>query len=177
MNLTEIHFPVFRLLTNPPEWENGLLVYKNVRMEISSANEYTLSKVVDADVPGETLSRRRLHLGVQGYALYPLSKAAFFLHDFLKLAGKGHYFIDSSGKVFKHKKSMSCKLVFRRVTRIIPSDTTGSIVEVEGLSQRFKTMIHLDQHMPYWVGLLRYQGSWLFYGVYDTQYRDTRRMV
>lgn len=177
MLLTDIHFPVYRLLNRPPEWKNDLLVYENTYMHIDTANEYTHIKIVDAKVPGETLSRRRLALRAKGYPLYPLKKAAFFLQDFLKLAGKGYYFIDSAGKLFNYKKTKSCPLVFRKVTRVIPSESSGTIIEVEGMPQRFKVMGHYDYPYGMWAGLLKYRGAWLFYGIYHEQYRDTRRMV
>lgn len=177
MNLTDIHFPVFRLLNKPPEWKGDLLVYENTYMHVDTANEYTHTKIVDAKVPGETLSRRRLKLDEKGLPLYPLKKAAFFLHDFIKLAGNGYYFIDSVGKIFKYKKQTSCKLIFRKITRVIPSESTGSIVEVEGMPQRFKTMAHFENPYGLWAGLLYYKGAWLFFGVYNEQYRDTRRMI
>jgi len=177
MNLTDIHFPVHRLLNHAPEWENDQLVYKNTYMHIDTANEYTHVKVVDAKVPGETLARRRLHLESTGVLLYPLKKTAFFLHDFIKLAGGGYHFIDSSGKVFKYKKHLKCRLVFKRVTRVISSASMGSILEVEGMPQRFKTMQSFQHHHGLWAGLLKYQGSWLYFGVYNQQYRDTWRMI
>lgn len=95
MNLTDIRFPVFKLLNKPPEWKNDMLVYENTYMHVDTANEYTHTKIIDAKVPGETLSRRRLYLEGKGFPLYNLKTAAFFLHDFIKLAGKGYYFIDS----------------------------------------------------------------------------------
>jgi hypothetical protein len=104
MNLNEITFPVYRLINKSPEWKNDLLVYSNTYMEVDTANEYTHTKVVDGKVPGDTLSRRRLYLASKKVPLYPLKKAAFFLHDFIKLAGNGYYFIDSAGKVFNYKK-------------------------------------------------------------------------
>lgn len=177
MNLTDIRFPVFRLLNKPPEWNNDLLVYANTYMEVDTANEYTHTKVVDGKVPGETLSRRRLYLTNKNVALYPLKKAAFFLHDFIKLASSSHYFIDSEGKVFKYKKQTSCKLIFRKLTRVIPSESSGSIIEVQGMPQRFKTLVNIQSHYGLWAGLLRYKGTWLFFGVYPEQYRDTRRMI
>lgn len=177
MNLTDIAFPVFRLLTKPPEWKDDMLVYENTYMHIETANEYTHTKVVDAKVPGESLSRRRLHLTSKGVQLYPLKRAAFFLHDFMKLAGNGYYFIDSAGTVFKYKKSQSCPLIFRKVTRVIPSESSGSIIEVQGMPQRFKTMAIFENPYQLWAGLLKYKGAWLFYGVYNEQYRDTRRMI
>jgi hypothetical protein len=177
MNLTDITFPVYRLLNKPPEWKNDMLVYENTYMHIDTANEYTHTKIVDAKIPGQTLSRRRLHMEAKGMPLYPLKKAAFFLHDFIKLAGNGYYFIDSVGKLFKYKKSKSCRLIFRKVTRIIPSESSGSIVEVQGLPQRFKTLVNLSNSYGLWAGLLEYNGTWLFFGVYNEQYRDTRRMI
>lgn len=177
MNLTDIHFPVFRLLNKPPERKNDMLVYENTYMHIDTANEYTHTKIIDAKVPGETLSRRRMYLQSKGFPLYPLKTAAFFLHDFIKLAGKGYYFIDSSGKVFKYKKSMSCRLIFRKVTRVIPSEQMGQIIEVEDIPQRFKVMTHIENNYNLWAGLLEYKGAWLFFGTYNEQYRDTWRMV
>lgn len=115
MHLTEATYPLFKLLDTPPIWEDDLLVYKNTYMHKDTGNEYTHVRVVDGKVPGDTLGRRRLFLEGKGFATFQPKAAAFFLHDFIKLAAKGHYFIDNAGKVFKHKKSVKCPLVFRRI--------------------------------------------------------------
>lgn len=177
MNLTDIVFPVFKLLNKPPEWENDLLVYKNTYMHKDTCNEYTYVRVVDGKVPGDTLGRRRLFLEGKGFATFTPKAAAFFLHDFIKLASKGHYFIDSTGKVFKHKKSVKCHLIFRKIKQVLPSSTTGSLVEVDGLPQRFKTLKHYHNEIGLYAGLLKYQGTYLFYGIYPEKYKDTWRMV
>jgi hypothetical protein len=177
MNLTDITYPLFRLNKEKPEWENDLLVYKNTYLHRDTGNEYTHTKVIDGKVPGDTLSRRRLFLEGKGFALFSPAYAAFFLHDFIKLSGQGHWFIDSAGQLFKHKKSLRCPLIFRKVTRVIPTDSMGSILEIQGIPQRVKSLKSYSNCTGLYAGLLKYMGTYLFYGIYPEKYKDTWRMV
>lgn len=178
VQLTDIHFPVYRLLLKRPETENGRSTYSNTYMHIDTANEYTHVKLIDdLNAPGDLLSKRRLYLEGKGEHLYPLNTAIFFLHDFLKLAGGGRWFIDSSGKIFNYKKTKSVPLVFYKVTNIIPSKTMGSIIEVSELPSRYKTMINLNSPTGLYAGFLLAPGAPIFYGVFNQKYRNTRRMI
>lgn len=111
-----------------------------------------------------------------GAPLYPLRRAVFFMGDFLKLARSGYWFVDSNGYTFTYKKSMKATLRFRKITKIIPSRSTGSIIEVAGIPERFKTVFIVNPHMKY-AGILEYRGVYIFYGVYDRQYKDSWRMI
>ncbi len=112
----------------------------------------------------------------QGAPMYPLRKAIFFLGDFIKMSKSGYWFIDSNGKLFTYKKSTRVKLKFRRISKIIAANTTGSIIEVEGIPNRFKTLYIAKDYMRY-AGVLEYRGMNILYGLYDQQYQDTWRMI
>ena len=178
MQLTEIHFPVFRLLKQRPQTVADMSMYENTYLDLNTANEYTHSKIIDdTSIDKPDLATRRLHLESRGYKLYPLKLCAFFLHDFLKLAGHGYWFIDSSGKIFKYRKTRSVPLRFYKVSKVIPSPSMGSIIEVEGIPSRYKTMTFLHDSYNKWAGFLWVDGAPLFYGVFDQQYRNTHRMI
>jgi hypothetical protein len=141
-------------------------------------NEVTsnIKLVDDSNLNITGLANRRLRMKALGAPLYPLRIAIFFMGDFLKLAKSNYWFIDSNGTVFNYKKSVRAKLVFRRIKRVIPARSTGSIIEVEGIPERFKTVFIVRESMKY-AGILEYRGVSIFYGIYDKQYKDSWRMI
>ena len=175
--MTEVSFPVFRLTNKKPEREDNVLYYRNSYINQDTNVISTNVKIVDSkDEPGETLAHRRLQLQQQKVPLYPLRTAVYFLGDFIKLAKSNYWFIDSNGKIFTYKKTTSVKLRFRKIKKIIPSASTGSILEIEGIAERFKTLFRVSEFYRY-AGILEYRGISILYGVYETKYNDTRRMI
>ena len=154
-----------------------MLYYSNSYLEVDSNTVSTNIKLIDnLAEPGETLSQRRLRMSAQEVPLYPLRVAIYFLGDFIKLAKKGWWFIDSTGKIFTYTKSLSVKLKFYKVKKVIPSKSTGSIVEVYNLPERFKTLFTVDSNVTH-AGILEYRGIYILYGLYPQEYKSTRRMI
>lgn len=132
--------------------------------------------VDDTNVSGASLAKRRLALYKQGIRLKTLGKAVFFLGDLVKLATSKMWFIDSLGTVFQYKKHTKTKLIFKKIKHrhLIPSG--GAILELEGISTRFKCLFAPRPH-EVWAGVLQVGMQWVLYGVYQEQHKDTWRMV
>ena len=178
-SLSEIVFPVFKIGIHKPQIDEGLVYYYHERAEETDEGTKVSAhyKVVDdRNVPGETLSRRRLTLTVEKVNLAKLGQAVYFLGDLVKLATLEIWFIDSMGKVFNYKKSTRAKLKFYKISQIIPIQTGGVIVEVEGMMQRFKALYKPDENKTH-VGLLHFGMAVILYGFYDQKYDETWRMV
>ncbi len=92
------------------------------------------------------------------------------------MAKSGYWFIDSYGNLFTYTKSTRVPLRFRKIKKIIPTKTTGSIIEVEGIPQRFKTLFRVDDRVRF-AGILEHRGMYILYDVYHQQYKDTWRMI
>lgn len=156
---------------------DGVVFYSNSYLDENTAEITTNIKIVDdLNVEGSNLSQRRLRLSAQKAPLYPLRVAVYYLGDFIKLAKKGTWFIDSNGKLFTYTKTTSAKLTFHKIKKIIPSPTTGSIVEVVGFPDRFRTLFVATPSARY-AGILEYKGISILYGLYDQEYKTTRRMI
>jgi hypothetical protein len=172
-----VSFPVFRLTNRQPLFDSGVAYYFNQYLDQDTAEISGHIKIIDdKNIDKPTLSQRRLHLTQQSAPLYPLRTAIYFLGDFIKLAKSGYWFVDSLGKIFTYKKSCRARLKFRPIKQVIPGRTTGSILEVEGYSERFKTLYIVPSTCRY-AGILEYGGISIFYGAYETKPEDTWRMI
>ena len=175
--MSQVSFPVYRLTNRKPLESGGVLYYSNSYLEVDTNIVSTNIKILDnIQEPGDTLSRRRLRMSAQNVPLYPLRVAIYFLGDFIKLAKKGWWFIDSLGNIFTYTKSISVKLKSYKIKRVIPSNTTGSIVEVQNLPERFKTLFTVGAENTH-AGILEYRGINILYGVYPKEFKTTRRTI
>lgn len=176
MKLQEIVFPVFRLGEKQPETIDGVVLYKSEYSDKDTAEQTTNYRVVDdKSINKPTLGLRRLAL--QGkVTLFPISSAVYFLADIIKLAKSTTWFIDSHGQVFQHKKSTRAKLTTKKITKVLPADGIGCVLEVEGVSHRFKTMKQPETYQQY-AAVLYMDNSYLFYGYYENPQKDTWRLV
>ena len=167
---------MFRLGISKPSILNGIVYYEEIIQNDDTGDRVTITRVVDdKNQPGDSLSRRRLHMMAQGVLLKKISRAVFFLADLIKIATANTWFIDASGTVFNYKKTKAYPLIFRKVTKVIPIKTGGVVIEVEGISNRFKAMYAPTENERY-AGILIYEkASPLFYGFFDKQYDKTRR--
>jgi hypothetical protein len=141
-----------------------------------NTEKQTYSVIDDKNIPAPTLAKRRLIMANQGVRLKPLGTAVFFLGDFIKIAIPTMWFIDSSGQVFRYKKSTKAKLTFRKIVFKHNIPTGGAILQVEGISSRFKCLFAPRPDEQY-AGILHMGLSYILYGVYDTKYDSTWRMV
>ncbi len=137
---------------------------------------YNFKVVDDTSMKADTLGKRRLLILNSGASLQKVGKAIFFLGDLIKIAKRGMYFIDSTGRVFQYRKSTRAKLQFKRLINVIPIATGGAILEVEGIHSRFKCLF-LPKTLELYVGVLEFGKSHILYGLYEQPYKSSWRMI
>jgi hypothetical protein len=171
--LADIAFPVFYLGRQEPLQSEGLVFYsvKTVDDEGETDKVYIID---DKNLPGKSLSSRRLKLRDMGVTVARLRKAIFFIADLLKLTKSKTWFIDTTGKVFSYSKTKRVPLVFKPISKIIAMPAGGAIVEVD--SMRYK-MLFLPNLQSKWAGILKIGASTILYGVYQEKLKDTYRMI
>ena len=174
--LDQIVYPVFLLGAEQPKYVDGIVFYARRYIDEEGNETGSISIIDDKNVPAPTLAKRRLKLMADEIKLKKLGKAVFFLGDLLKLAKPTLWFIDSSGQVFKHVKSIRAKLEFRKIKQLHVIPTGGAIIEVEGIPSRFKSL-YAPQLGEQYAGVLKLGMSYILYGVYETQHQDTWRMI
>jgi hypothetical protein len=160
--LREISYPVFKIGTTKPLFEEGVHFY--IKYEEDKPPGYAI--VDDKTVQGDTLAKRRLKLLKQGTPLKKLSKAIFYLGDLVKIAKANIWFIDSTGKVFNYKKETFHKVIVKKITKIIPINTGGAIIEVDGIMSRFKVLFAPSAYSKY-ASLLLDGMSYILYGLHE----------
>lgn len=178
MQLSEISYPVYKLGAYEPNVsEDGMVTYYHTIFEDAEGVKSEETYVVDdKSAPGNTLGMRRLQLLNKGTKLFKLNTAIFFVGDLLKLAGSKTWFIDSSGKHFKYTKSKWAKLEYRRITRVIPQQGGGAIIELEGIPNRFK-VLYAPTESEIWAQVLKYGMQYIFYGVTNVLGTPSKRMI
>jgi len=177
MNLEKIVWPVFRLGEREPQQDNGVIYYATEYTDLdTSENTGTLRIVDDTNIDKPTLSRRRLELLVQEVKLFPIRQAIYFLGDLLKIAKSTTWFIDSAGILFQYSKTRRARIVVRRITKILPTEGLGAVIEVEGIAHRFKTTFKPDADAEY-AAVLQCGLSYIFYGLYKDKPNESWRMV
>lgn len=173
---SDIIFPIYYIGRTLPISEGGVLFnIQGIDTKYSDA-QYRVRVLDDKNVTGETLGARRLYLLTQGIRLVKLSKAIFFLADLIKLAKKGVWFIDNTGKLFQYHKTKKVKLTFKKVTKVIAMPQGGALVEIEGIPSRHKVLFHPTNSNLY-AGVLIDGISYILYGLYDKKYDDTIRYI
>lgn len=176
LGFAAISFPVFRVGTKEPQHDSGVSFYLMGHDTSENTAEYKLLVIDDKNRSEPSLPLRRLAMKDEGVSLYSLTKAIFFIGDLLKLAKPNTWFVDREGQFFQYKKSQRVPLVFRKIKRITRLTSGGALVEVEGFSQRFKTLFAPEYTQTH-AGLLLIHKSVVLYGLYDQAYDDTIRAV
>lgn len=137
----------------------------------------TLKIVDDTSLPQKTLGLRRLALQKDPEVkLHKISTAIYFLADLIKLAKGTTWFIDNSGRVFQWKKYTRAKLTTKKIKQVLPADGIGCVLEVEGLSQRFKSLQRPQDFHQYAVFLV-INKMYFLYGLSDIARKDSWRLV
>jgi hypothetical protein len=179
MNLSELVFPVYLLKKDKPAEDLGIIFYgKETYTEDEEGGIITtpsLQVIDDITIKGDTLAARRLRLKALGVPLFRLSKAIFFLGDFIKVSSPTQWFIDSNGKTFTHTKSTRASLVCKQITNMFPIPSGGAIIEVEHM-QRYK-VLHTPDPKLKWAGILTQGHTQILYGLYEEQFDETWRMI
>jgi hypothetical protein len=170
MKLQEISWPVYKLGDKKPNTIDGVCFYLH-----ESPKGQFVEVVDDTTIEGSSLATRRMKLGMQNVKLYKIKFAVFFIADLIKLAKKGVWFIDSTGKVFQYTKTKFVPLVFKKITNTI-RDISCYLIEVEGSSARYKTL-YPPQTGEKYAGLLVLGKGYVLYGFYDTLHETTYRKI
>jgi len=176
IDLSNISFPIYRVGPDKPTVDENVIFYLQGKDTEYSDAQYRIKIIDDKNRPEPTLAQRRLALRAEGASLAKLSKAIFFIGDFIKLAKSGTWFIDREGTLFTYKKSRRVKLVFRKIAKVTKLQAGGAIIEVQGVHSRFKVLF-APTHEQTHAGLLITGNSHILYGLYDQQYDDTTRMI
>lgn len=137
----------------------------------------TIKVVDDKNLLQKTLGLRRLVLQKDPKVkLHKISTAIYFLADLIKLAKTTTWFIDNTGKVFQWKKYTRAKLTTKKIRQVLPADGIGCVLEVEGLTQRFK-MLQKPQDVHRYAVFLVIHNMYILYGLSETTRKDSWRLV
>lgn len=179
MHLMDLSYPVYRLRSDKPITENGIVCYIQEKytedIEGGIITTGKLQVVDDTSLHGTTLATRRLQMKAMGVPMYPLRKAFFFLGDLIKVAKPDLWFIDSKGKIFTYQKTRRSRLVCQKITSTFSIPTGGAIIEVEH-SQRFKVLHNPDPKLKH-AGVLFDGKAQILYGLYEEPFDETWRMI
>ena len=172
MELHNLQFPVYEIGTDTPIEEDDMLYIER----INDKGESDVFIIDDKSVPGESLAMRRLIMASREARLKPLSTAIFFIADLVKYSNPSKWFVDSDGKHFRYVKTTFYPLVCRKITKVKEIPTGGALIEVEGISSRFKTLHTPDPRNTH-AGLILIGKGTVLYGLYPGPFQDTRRKV
>jgi hypothetical protein len=177
MQLSEIHFPVFKLGKQRPITEAGQAYYETNYIDTETASLSTVRRIVDdTGAPGSSLGLRRLNLKSQGVRLYKLGYAIYFLQDLIKMTVASAWYIDTTGKIFEYKKTKLCKLECFKIKDVLFNESGAAIVSVVGMGTRFKSLYPPSPDSR-WVGLLKLPDGYVLYGFYNSPFKPSRRKV
>lgn len=178
MNIKEIVWPVFRIGEHKPTEHDGLVYYSKEYFDKDTEDIRVGLRVVDdRNIQQPTLGLRRLNIRVtEQVKLFPVKTAIYFLADLIKLAKPTTWFIDTNGKLFQYRKITRAKLQCKKITRVLPATGLGCILELEGLSQRFKSL-RRPNHGEQYAGVLQWGLGYILYGLYLDPFKTTHRLI
>lgn len=175
--LTKIVWPVFKLGEKQPILKDGLLFYFTEYIDESNISSGNLRIVDDRNLSQQTLGLRRLVLKTsQDTKLFPIRTAIYALADLIKLAKSTTWFIDSSGRIFQYEKNTRAKLTTKKIKNVLPASGLGCVIELEGVSHRFKAMIRPRDEQSY-ARVLQLGMAYILYGFCDEHKADSWRMI
>jgi hypothetical protein len=176
IKLKEIAWPVYRLSEKPPIQKQGITFFATEYLDSNNETSYVIKVVDDLSLEGKTLGIRRLKLREdKNTKVHNISVAIYFLADLIKLAKTTTWFIDNNGKIFQYKKSTRAKLEIKKISQVLPAAGLGCVLEIEGLSQRFKCLIR-PKTEEYAV-LLNLGKSYMLYGFSETKKPNSWRLI
>lgn len=177
IGLTGLCWPIYRIGKSKPIVDDKVSYFLLAKETETDALSYKILFLDDRNIDSSSLGIRRLVLEKSGNSLFKLKTAIFFLADLIKLANPSVWFIDSAGTLFQYTKTRRVRLVYKPISKIIPIKTGGCIIEVEEVSERFKSYKTPELSSTPYVGLLQDNQSYVLYGFYDKQYKNTNRMI
>lgn len=177
IGLANLYWPIYRIGRSKPIVDDKVSYFLFAKPTETDALSYKILFLDDRSINNPSLGARRLVLESAGNSLFKLKTAVFFLSDLIKLAQPNVWFIDSVGTLFQYTKTRRVALVYKKIAKIIPINTGGCIVEVDGVAERFKSYRMPELSSTPYAGLLQDNHSHVLYGFYDKQYKNTNRMI
>lgn len=173
IQLDRIVWPVFRLGNREPDLHNGIVYYANQHLDLENQLHTNSYIIDDRNIAKDSLGLRRLSIPKDD--IYPLSTTIYTLQDLIKLAKPTTWFIDNSGQLFQYRKSTRAKLQTYRIKQVLPVTGIGCVLEIEGFSERFKSMTVPNTER--YAAILTYKNKNLLYGLYTENIKQTWRLV
>lgn len=173
IQLDKVVWPVFRVGTREPKQQDGVTFLYNEYADMDNVLHTNISIIDDKNIDKTTLGLRRLNIDKD--KLYSLSISISTLQDLIKLAKPNTWFIDSAGQLFTYKKTTRAKLATHKIIQILPVSAIGCVLEVEGFSERFKSV--QIPVLERYAGILTYNSKNLLYGLYTEKIKPTWRLV
>jgi len=168
---------VYKLGDKQPSQDGELVFYHTEYLSETHNTSLTLRIVDDRSLPQATLGLRRLQLSLDPQvSLFPIRTAIYLLADLIKLAKSSAWFIDNSGRVFQYKKQNRAKLTTHKIKQVLPVSGIGCVLELEGISHRFKSLHHPTDYQQYAV-LLTLNKAHIFYGLSETPLKPSWRLL
>ena len=96
--------------------------------------------------------------------------------DLVKIASPDQWFIDSSGKLFTYSKTKMVPLIFRRIINV-EQHTSFALISAQDVPGLHKCLYAPNQDQKY-AGFLKVSSkSFVLYGFFEEQHKDTRRKI
>lgn len=167
---------MFKLSDKAPTQSEGFVFFHTHYIDENNCENVSIRPVDDRNYPQKNLGLRRLAMKSDGVELYPIRTSIYFLADLVKLAKSTTWFIDSSGRVFQYEKNTRAKLQTKKLKQVLPADGLGCVIELEGISSRFKSLQRPTEHQHF-ARVLKLGMGFIFYGFCETVKPDSWRMV
>lgn len=174
MQLEKITWPVYKLSMRIPEIKDNVIYYSSetINTENNQYN-YSISVIDDKNIDKPTLGLRRLTIEKEN--LYNITTVIYTIQDLLKIAKPNLWFIDNNGQIFQYKKTTRAKLATYKIIQVLPVAGIGCVLEIEGFSERFKSM--QVPKLESYAAVLSYSGKNLLYGLSTKIIKPSWRLV
>lgn len=165
LRLFDIEFPIYSITPNYKRIWNEL----NVLYIETDSGQYVLD---NKNLNGDTLGQRRLKNKTS--KLYIPRKTYYTVSQMLN--SKNKIFIDSTGRVFNYKKSITVPLKFHKVIKRIRVESGEYVLHLKGIEYPIKVNARKAFEINY-VGILYTSYGYILYS-YESEYKkDTRRKI
>lgn len=170
MNIEDINWPIYAIGTGISTHTEYNILYAN-------------NKIVDnKNLAGDTIGKRRLNINTE--ELFNFKKTFFRLSELIEYTRSkkkdDRKFVDSTGILFSYTKTISHKLLWRKISKV-EQFSTFVVVELEKMPNTFEIPNGIwhkfrDNEVNY-LGLLKYSDYFIIYDISDTYKKDTWRLV
>tara|TARA_R110000851_G_scaffold203710_1_gene355574 strand:+ start:1334 stop:1849 length:516 start_codon:yes stop_codon:yes gene_type:complete len=171
MKLNELTWPLYLLPNHREVWEEDKVMYID--------NEYQTKIVDNKNYLGDSLATRRIKIintKDRDYPVCSMSTVIFDIPDIIVAKSKNRLFIDSKGFLFKHTRSNTRSLIYRKVDRKTVLPDGKVLCHCRDI---FRPILipYLPRIMPKYLGLLHIYGDYMLYSLEQESFKDTWRKI